>query len=73
MYPFAADGSQPNNDEFSPQSRGMMDTVIARQGQGAGVCMYVCDLVWVCVCGVCVSAYVCLLCVCMCECMHVCV
>jgi len=33
MYAFATDGTQANNDEFSPCSRTMMDAVIAVRGQ----------------------------------------
>ena len=33
MYAFATDGTQPNNDEFSPCSRTMMNAVIADRGQ----------------------------------------
>ncbi len=46
MYAFATAGSQPNNDEFSPASRTMMNNVIAVRGQGQGMCVYVC----VCTC-----------------------
>jgi len=33
MYAFATDGTQANNDEFSPCSRTMMNNVIAVRGQ----------------------------------------
>ena len=36
MHAFATDGSRPNNDAFSPASRGMMGPVIINTGQGAG-------------------------------------
>ena len=33
MYAFATDGTHPNNDDFSPCSRTMMNAVIADRGQ----------------------------------------
>ena len=36
MYAFATSGNQPNNDEFSPASRDMMNNVIAARGQNEG-------------------------------------
>ena len=43
MHAFATDGSQPNNDEFSPQSIGYIDPVIADRGQSPGKRIYHCD------------------------------
>ena len=36
MYPFANDGEQRNNNEFSSCSREMMDDIIAARGQDGG-------------------------------------